>query len=236
MESVGQIGCSNSWQVALFMDDRYEINTPFSLKYSPRSWLTFTNPIVWLTDCWPCGIIWNFEWLPAKYTLHARICNSELSLVIGQFAFEIALSNYMMLQYVTINGRLIHQFSLLLRTTLGRMLLVEIRVWNNLERTRLHNKCFCGVLKGRKIKERWFGWFGHGKTGARAKYAKGKRMEGSTCRQTSWFWKPCSAASMGCDWLGFSHIRWTGDLVEFCNTLQTWLQRYFRLVAKSCCH
>ena len=38
MESVGQIRCANSGQVALFPDDRYEIDTPFSLKYSSRSW------------------------------------------------------------------------------------------------------------------------------------------------------------------------------------------------------
>ena len=34
MESVGQIRCPNSGQVALFPDDRYEINTHFSLNYS----------------------------------------------------------------------------------------------------------------------------------------------------------------------------------------------------------
>ena len=37
-ERVGQIRCPNSGQVALFPDDCYEINTPFSLRYSSRSW------------------------------------------------------------------------------------------------------------------------------------------------------------------------------------------------------
>ena len=37
-ERVGQIQCPNSGQVALYPDDYYEINTPFSLKYSSRSW------------------------------------------------------------------------------------------------------------------------------------------------------------------------------------------------------
>ena len=37
-ERVGQIWCPNSGQVALFPDDCYEIDTPFSLKYSSRSW------------------------------------------------------------------------------------------------------------------------------------------------------------------------------------------------------
>ena len=30
--------CPNSGQVALFPDDCYEINSPFSLKYSSQSW------------------------------------------------------------------------------------------------------------------------------------------------------------------------------------------------------
>ena len=37
-ERVGTIRYPNSGQVALFPDDCYEINTPFSLKYSSRSW------------------------------------------------------------------------------------------------------------------------------------------------------------------------------------------------------
>ena len=36
-ERVRRIRCPNSGQVALFPDDCYEINTPFSLKYSSRS-------------------------------------------------------------------------------------------------------------------------------------------------------------------------------------------------------
>ena len=38
MESVSRIRCPNSGHVALFPDDRYELNTPISLKYSSRSW------------------------------------------------------------------------------------------------------------------------------------------------------------------------------------------------------
>ena len=138
---------------------------------------------------------------------------------------------------------MIHQFCLLLPTTLGRMLLVEIRVWNNLETTSRRSKCFCGVSKRRKIKERWFWWFGQGKTGVRAKYANGERREGSSCRQTSWFWKPCSAVNMGCDWLGFSHM-------QIIYTRSCWVLRYSAdlapetsidvlnlcKVAKSCCY
>ena len=37
MESVSRIRCPNSGHVALFPDDRYELNTPISLKYSSRS-------------------------------------------------------------------------------------------------------------------------------------------------------------------------------------------------------
>ena len=37
-EKVCQIRCPTSGEVALFPDDRYEINTPFSLRCSSRSW------------------------------------------------------------------------------------------------------------------------------------------------------------------------------------------------------
>ena len=138
---------------------------------------------------------------------------------------------------------MIHQFCLLLWSILGRMVLLEIRVWNNLETTSWRSKCFCGVLKQRKIEERWFWWFGHGKMGWEQNMKEGERREGSTYRQTSWFWKPCSAASMGCDWLGFSHIQ----IIDTRSCQVLWYSAdlapeisigIFNLckVAKSCCH
>ena len=42
---------------------------------------------------------------------------------------------------------------------------------------------------------------------------------------------------MGFDWLGFSHIQLTRDIVEFCDTLQTWLQRLrFSIYVKNRSH
>ena len=38
MESIGQIRCPNLGQVGLFPDNHYKINSPFSFKYSSRSW------------------------------------------------------------------------------------------------------------------------------------------------------------------------------------------------------
>ena len=66
------------------------------------------------------------------------------------------------------------------------MLLIERRVLNNLETTSLCSKCFYGVLEGRKIKERWLGCFGCGKSGARAKYGTGveegrEHLQKKTC-------------------------------------------------------
>ena len=54
------------------------------------------------------------------------------------------------------------------------MLLAEGRVLNNLETTSLRSKCFRGIWKWRKIKERWFGCFRNGKRGAWAKYGMGR--------------------------------------------------------------
>ena len=50
------------------------------------------------------------------------------------------------------------------------MLLIKIRVGNNLETTSLCSNSFSGVLEQRKIKERWFGCLGE--SGARAEYGR----------------------------------------------------------------
>ena len=89
------------------------------------------------------------------------------------------------------------------------MLLIERRVLNNLLTTSLRSKCFCGVLEGRKIKERWLGCFGCGKSGARAKYGTGGEEGREHLQANPVILKTLFGSDVACDYLSLNQLLWT---------------------------